>query len=91
MAQLVVESERAWRALGSISYGPTEAEKKSIQFRRSLYVVADLKAGDILTADNVRAIRPGHGLPPKYKSVVLGMAIKKDVRRGTALLWKLFQ
>lgn len=91
MAQLVVESERAWRALGSISYGPTEAEKKSIQFRRSLYVVADLKAGDILTADNVRAIRPGLGLPPKYKEVVLGMAVKKDVRRGTALRWELFQ
>lgn len=87
MAQLVVETERAWQALGQVSYGPTEAEKKSIQFRRSLYVVQDLKAGDVLTKENVRAIRPGLGLPTEYLEQVLGKTVKQDVRRGTALSW----
>ena len=89
MAQLVVESERAWQALGQVSYGPTEAEKKSLQYRRSLYVVKDLKAGDVLTQDNVRAIRPGLGLPTKYLGQVLGKAVKRDVKRGTALMWSI--
>ena len=90
MAQLVVETERAWQALGQVNYGPTEAEKKSIQFRRSLYVVKDLKAGDVLTRDNVRAIRPGMGLPVKYLQQVLGKHVNQDVKRGTALNWHLF-
>jgi len=89
MAQLVVETERAWQALGQVSYGPTEAEMKSIQFRRSLYVVQDLKAGEVLTRKNLRAIRPGLGLPPKYLEQVLGKAVKQDVKRGTALAWSL--
>jgi N-acetylneuraminate synthase len=91
MAQLVVETERVWQALGRVSYGPTEAEKSSLQFRRSLYVVQDLKAGDILTRENVRAIRPGLGLAPKYLEQVLGRRVAKDVKRGTALGWKLFE
>ena len=85
MAQLVVETERAWQALGQVSYGPTEAEKKSLRFRRSLYVVRDLKAGDVLTRENVRAIRPGLGLPTKYLEQMLGKTVKQDVKRGTAL------
>jgi pseudaminic acid synthase len=89
MAQLVVESERAWQALGQVSYGATEAEKKSLVFRRSLYVARDLKAGDVLTPDNVRAIRPGLGLPTKYLDVVLGKVVRQDVKRGTALEWNL--
>ena len=87
MAQLVVETERAWQALGQVSYGPTAAEKKSVQFRRSLYVVKDIKAGEVLTPDNIRAIRPGLGLPTKYMDVVLGKTVKTDVQRGTALNW----
>lgn len=89
MAQLVVESERAWQALGQVSYGSTEAEKKSTQFRRSLYVVQDMKAGDLLTKENIRAIRPGLGLPTKYLEHVLGKIVKRDVKRGTALGWDL--
>jgi N-acetylneuraminate synthase len=89
MAALVVETERAWRALGRVSYGPTDAEKKSLQYRRSLYVVKDLKAGDTLTRENVRAIRPGLGLPPKHLEDVLGKAVKRNVKRGTALDWSL--
>jgi pseudaminic acid synthase len=87
MAQLVVETARARQALGMVSYGPTEAEKGSVQFRRSLYVVRDLKVGDVLTRDNVRAIRPGLGLPTKFLEVVLGRTVTQEVKRGTALGW----
>lgn len=87
MAQLVVETDRAWRSLGSISYGPTTAELKSLQYRRSLYVVSDMRAGDVLSNMNVRTIRPGLGLPPKYLDVVLGRVVNRDVKRGTALTW----
>jgi pseudaminic acid synthase len=90
MTQLVLETQRAWLAIGSVSYGPVESEKVSIQFRRSLYIVKDLKAGDVLTQDNVRAIRPGRGLPTKYLQDVLGRAVKRDVKRGTAVAWDLF-
>jgi len=89
MAALVVESARAWQALGKVSYGPTAAEKNSVQFRRSLYVVQDLKAGDVLTRENLRAIRPGLGLPTKFLEEMLGKSVKRDVRRGTALDWSL--
>jgi len=89
MVQLVLETGRAWEALGRVSYGPTEVEKKSIQFRRSLYVVQDIRAGDELTQENVRAIRPGLGLPTKYLEQMLGRTVKCDVKRGTALSWEI--
>ena len=89
LAQLVAETERAWHGLGTINYGPLEAEKKSIQFRRSLYIVQDLPAGAVLTSDNVRAIRPGFGLPTKYLGQVLGKTLRTAVKRGTPLDWKL--
>lgn len=89
MSQIVVETERAWEALGKVSYGATEAEMKSIIFRRSLYVVKDLKSGDVLTKENVRAIRPGLGLPTKYFEAILGRSINKDIKRGTSLQWSL--
>ena len=88
--QLVIETERAWQSLGKISYGSTEAEKKSLVFRRSLYVAQDMKAGDIFTPDNLRAVRPGLGLPPKYYEVLLGKAIKQDAKMGTPVSWSLF-
>jgi pseudaminic acid synthase len=87
--QLVTETTRAWQALGAVSYGPTAAEQASLQFRRSLYVVTTLAAGDVLTSDNVRAIRPGYGLPPRCLDQVLGRRVLRDVPRGTALSWDL--
>lgn len=91
MAQLVTETQRAWHALGHVSYGPTDAEKPSLQFRRSLYVVKDLRAGDALTPENVRAIRPGMGLAPKVLDAVLGRSVTRDVSRGTPLSWDLLR
>jgi N-acetylneuraminate synthase len=90
MSQLVIETERAWQALGQVSYGATDAEQKSVVFRRSLYVVKDLQAGDVLTRDNLRAIRPGLGLPTKYIDQVLGKVVKHAVPRGTAVGWDMF-
>ena len=89
MTELVIETERAFQALGHISYGCTESEKNAIQFRRSLYVVKDMKAGEKLTHENLRAIRPGLGLPTKYLEDVIGKILKQDVKRGTALEWDL--
>ncbi|GIZ51294.1 pseudaminic acid synthase [Noviherbaspirillum aridicola] len=91
LAQLVTETERAWQAIGRVSYGATQAEKKSLQFRRSLYITRDLKAGDVLSADNVRAIRPGHGLPPEFLEQVLGSRVNADAPRGTPLSWQLLR
>ncbi|WP_215827983.1 pseudaminic acid synthase [Pelorhabdus rhamnosifermentans] len=87
---LVKESQGAWQALGQIQYGPTEAERPSLKHRRSLYIVEDLQAGDVLTAENVRAIRPGMGLSPKYYEVVLGKRVKNSVTKGTPVAWNLF-
>jgi pseudaminic acid synthase len=89
MAQLVVETTRAWQSLGQVQYGPTPAERNSLLFRRSLYVVRDLQPGETLTAENVRAIRPGLGLAPKHLDNVLGLRVKDAVRRGTPLTWSL--
>ena len=86
---LVVESKRAWQALGKVSYGQTEKEKRSLQFRRSLYVAQDMKAGDRFTPDNLRAIRPGFGLPPKYYDRLLGKHVTHDVKKGTPVSWEL--
>lgn len=87
MAQLVRECRTAWEALGEVSYGVTEQEKKSLQFRRSLYIVEDMKAGDVITEKNMRSIRPGLGLAPRYYDVLLGKRVKCDIKRGTALAW----
>lgn len=89
MVQLVIETERAWQALGKVSYGATEAEQKSLGYRRSLYIVKDAKKGEQLTSDNVRAIRPGKGLQPKYLSTMLGRRLVKDVKKGTPVSWDL--
>jgi N-acetylneuraminate synthase len=88
--KILVESARnAKDAIGRVSYGPIGAEKKSTQFRRSIYVVQDMKQGDVLTQKNIRIIRPGYGLAPKQFDFVLGRAVKHDVKAGTALSWDL--
>lgn len=89
MRSLVIESERAWQALGKVSYGPTEKEKGSLQYRRSLYIARDMKAGEAFTKENLRAIRPGFGLLPKYYDILLGKRIKLDAKLGTPVSWDL--
>lgn len=89
MAQLVIESNRAWQGLGRVQYGPVDAEKSSLVFRRSLYVAKDMKAGDIFTPENLRAVRPGLGLHPKYYKILIGKSINQDAKIGTPLSWNL--
>jgi N-acetylneuraminate synthase len=89
MHALVVETERAWQALGSVCYGPSAAEKPSLQYRRSLYVTQDIKAGEPFTRENMRAIRPGFGLPTKYLETFLGRKAGRDIKKGMPLGWEL--
>jgi pseudaminic acid synthase len=89
LAALVRETKTAAQALGKISYGPGDAEKGSLVFRRSLYITQDVKAGELLTEDNLRAIRPGLGLPPKHISQLMGRRVSRDVARGTPASWDL--
>ncbi len=83
------ETRQAWLALGQVSYGATDEERKSLQFRRSLYVVEDMRKGERFTERNLRAIRPGSGLPPKYLDRLLGKSISRDVKKGTPMSWDL--
>ena len=88
---LVVETERAWQAMGEVQYGPIQAEVKSLQFRRSLYVSKSMRSGDSITSETIKAVRPGYGLPTKYFDDVIGKVVKQDVAAGTPLHWDLFE
>ena len=88
---LVNESHNAWRALGQVSYGPTADEVPTLRRRRSLYVTKDIPAGEKVTADNVRAIRPGLGLSPANLDAVLGLTVVRDTARGSPVSWDLFR
>lgn len=90
MQQLVIESERAWQSLGRIQYGSTVAEKESLKFRRSLYISQDMNIGDVFTPNNLRIVRPGFGLAPKYYTKILGKTIQRNARKGTPVSWELF-
>lgn len=91
MRMLVLEVERAWKALGAVHYGPTPSERASLALRRSLYVVEDMQAGELLTPRTLRAIRPGYGLPPKFYDVLLGRRVARAVRKGTPVTWDLIE
>jgi sialic acid synthase SpsE len=86
---LVTESDAARKAVGPARFGPTEAERDTLKVRRSLYVVADAKAGETVTRENVRSIRPAGGLPTNEIDLVLGRIFRTDVARGTPLTWDL--
>ena len=85
----MIETERAWQSLGTVTYGPMEAEKGSLVFRRSLYIAEDMKNGDFLSEKNLRIVRPGRGLEPKYYDILLGRKVSRDVKKGTAVKWEM--
>ena len=82
---LVIETERAWQSLGNVQYGIQESEKKSLLFKRSIYVVKDIQAGEKFTEENIRVIRPGDGLAPKYYEGLLGMICVENLKVGIPL------
>lgn len=86
MATLCRDARTAWKALGKIDYGCKSSETGNIQFRRSLYFVKDLKAGDIITPDAVRSVRPGYGLAPKHMDRVIGRPVSHDIKAPCPLL-----
>ena len=91
LAALVTGVRDAWSALGKATFGPQEVEAQSLAHRRSLYAVADIAAGEVLTHENVRSIRPAAGLAPKHLPEILGRRAKVGIARGTPMAWGLFK
>lgn len=89
MKTLVEETGRAWQATGEVKYGPTREEQKARMRRRSLYIAEDMQPGDVLTPRNLRRIRPGYGLSPKYYEVLLGKKVSIPLKKGTPLDWSI--
>jgi len=91
MKILIKESVRTWQSLGNISYGPTDSEKGGLKLRRSIYIVKNIESGQKLTKENLRIIRPGKGLAPKYYEELLGRKVNKNFEQGTALTWNMLE
>jgi pseudaminic acid synthase len=87
MRLLVSESQKAWQALGSVRYGPTDAERRSMAFRRSIYVARDMVEGESFSRENLRIVRPGWGLPPKFFDTLIGKRPTHPLKKGTPLTW----
>lgn len=88
MAALCKSAKTAWQALGQVDYGRKSSEQGNVQFRRSLYFVKDLRAGDVITEDTIRSIRPGYGLPPREWQKIIGKRVKADVLVGMPVQWE---
>ena len=84
------EVDRAWQAIGKVTYGGTRAEEGSRAFRRSLYIAEDVRAGEELNAQNLRAVRPGFGLPPKFLDTLIGKRVARNLSAGTPVDWSIF-
>lgn len=91
LAALCRDSKTAWAALGRVDYGRKSSEQGNVKFRRSLYFVKDLKAGDVITSDAVRSVRPGFGLPPKEIGWVIGKRVNSDIKKNMRLEHKLIE
>jgi len=89
LKSLCVETNEAWRALGKAGYERKPAEEVNIKFRRSVYFVKNMEAGETITSQHIRRIRPGFGLPPKFFDQLIGRTVKQNIERGTATSWDL--
>lgn len=90
LGALVSETFDAWQSLGDAGYEKKPAEEENTRFRRSIYFVRDIKAGQRVSSDCIRRIRPGYGLPPKYFEDIVGRVLTRDVKRGDATSWDCF-
>jgi N-acetylneuraminate synthase len=91
LAALCRDSKTAWASLGKVDYGRKSSEQGNVKFRRSLYFVKDLKAGDVITEDCVRSVRPGFGLQPKMLNGLIGRRVKRNVHSNTPVSLELLQ
>lgn len=91
LAALCRDSKTAWKALGNVDYGRKSSEQGNVKFRRSLYFVKDMKAGEVITEDCIRSVRPGYGLAPKYQNQVLGKKLVGDVSKYSPVHFKNFE
>nr|WP_068828515.1 pseudaminic acid synthase [Pseudomonas sp. BMS12] len=87
LVALCRDTKTAWQALGQVDYGRKSSEQGNVKFRRSLYFVKDLKAGDVVTPGSIRSVRPGFGVAPKFMSDVIGRRLSFDVAAGSAVMW----
>lgn len=87
LAALCRDSKTAWNALGRVHYGKKSSELANAQFRRSLYFVKDMEAGDVISPEDVRSVRPGYGIPPKWLPQVVNKTLRRDVRYGSPVRW----
>lgn len=85
---LVEETERAWQSVGEVRYGGSDDEQASLKYRRSIYISRDVKAGELITAENIRIVRPGFGIAPKYYDILIGRRVNKDLSKGSAMSWE---
>ncbi len=90
LKSLVLESERAWKAMGQVQYGATGVQQKSLMFRRSIFVTADVAAGEVVQPSHLRILRPGHGLAPGLWNQVCGSTAGRDLKRGEPTNWEMF-
>ena len=91
LTALCKDTKTAWQAIGKVNYERTEAEKGNVKFRRSLYVVKDIQVGEVLSPDNVRSIRPGFGLAPKFYDEVMGKKATIEITAGTPLSFQIIE
>ena len=88
LKQLVIETESAWQSRGTVRYGGSDREQTSLKYRRSIYVSNDIAEGEVLTHHNIRVVRPGYGLHPKFLDMVLGRRVNRNIKKGTAMTWE---
>ena len=85
LKMLCEESNNAWLSLGKVKFGPTQSEISSLKYRRSIYISKNIKKNQLISNDNIKIIRPGHGLHPKYYERIIGKKVIKDLKKGTPI------
>ena len=91
MKLLVNETLNAWKSLGVVKYGTTNSEKKSLNYRKSIYIINNKKKNDTILREDLKVVRPGYGLHSKYLEKLIGKKLNKSIKKGTATNWSMFK